>query len=105
MKNKTKLKYGNSEALLEYMLNGENVSILEAILYFGVQSPNRAFTSFKRKGFLIKKKTASMAKIMVRINKNLKCHTPKNLPIKEINMSEYFISKWRDYFQKDRRKY
>ena len=33
MKNKAKLKYGNSEALLEYMLNGENVSILEAILY------------------------------------------------------------------------
>ena len=93
MKNKTKLKYGNSEALLEYMLNGKNVSILEAILYFGVQSRNRAFTSFKRKGFLIKKKTASMAKVMVRINKNLKCNTPKNLPTKEINMSEYYISR------------
>ena len=34
-----------------------------------------------------------MAKIMVRINKNLKCHTPKNLPVTEINMSEYYISK------------
>ena len=93
MKNKAKLKYGNSEALLEYMLNGKNVSILEAILYFGVQSPNRAFTSFKRKGFLVKKKSASMAKVIVRINKNLKCDTPKNLPIKDINMSEYYISK------------
>jgi len=75
------------------MLNGKNVSILEAILYFGVQSPNRAFTSFKRKGFLVKKKSASMAKVIVRINKNLKCDTPKNLPIKDINMSEYYISK------------
>tara|TARA_Y100001958_G_C21093215_1_gene445679 strand:- start:613 stop:894 length:282 start_codon:yes stop_codon:yes gene_type:complete len=93
MTNRAKLKYGNSEALLEYMLNGKNISILEAILYFGVQSPNRAFTSFKRKGFLIKKKSASMAKIIVRINKNLKCNTPKNLPIKDINMSEYYISK------------
>ena len=92
MTNRAKLKYGNSEALLEYMLNGKNISILEAILYFGVQSPNRAFTSFKEKVFN-KRETASMAKIMVRINKNLKCHTPKNLPIKEINMSEYFISK------------
>ena len=51
MKNKTKLKYGNSEALLEYMLNGENVSILEAILYFGVQSPNRALLHLKEKVF------------------------------------------------------
>ena len=100
-----KIKYGNSEALLEYMLNGETVSILEAILYFGVQSPNRAFTQFKRKGFIIKKKSVSMAKVMVRINKSLKCKTPKNLPIRDIIMSEYYISKWADLLAKDKEEY
>tara|TARA_B100000073_G_scaffold263752_1_gene223477 strand:+ start:286 stop:561 length:276 start_codon:yes stop_codon:yes gene_type:complete len=89
----TRIKYGNSEALLEYMLDGGTVSILEAILYFGVQSPNRAFTQFKRKGFIVKKKSVSMAKVMVRLNKNIKCNTPKNLPIRDIIMSEYYISK------------
>ena len=89
----TRIKYGNSEELLEYMLDGGTVSILEAILYFGVQSPNRAFTQFKRKGFIVKKKSVSMAKVMVRLNKNIKCNTPKNLPIRDIIMSEYYISK------------
>ncbi len=89
----TRIKYGNTEALLEYMLDGGTVSILEAILYFGVQSPNRAFTQFKRKGFIVKKKSVSMAKVMVRLNKNIKCNTPKNLPIRDIIMSEYYISK------------
>ena len=86
------IKYGNSEALLEYMLNGETVSILEAILYFGVQSPNRAFDNLKEKDLLLKK-SVSMAKVIVRINKSLKCKTPKNLPIRDIIMSEYYISK------------
>ena len=89
----TRIKYGNTEALLEYMLDGGTVSILEAILYFGVQSPNRAFTQFKRKGFIVKKKSVSMAKVMVRLNKNIKCNTPKNLPIRDIIMSEYYINK------------
>ena len=75
------------------MLDGGTVSILEAILYFGVQSPNRAFTQFKRKGFIVKKKSVSMAKVMVRLNKNIKCNTPKILPIRDIIMSEYYISK------------
>ena len=33
-----------------------------------------------------------MAKIIRRLNKNLKCETPKKLPIKEIIMSEWWIS-------------
>ena len=87
------LKYGNSDALLEYMLGVKRISILEAILYFGVQSPNRAFTQFKRKGFIVKKDSVSMAKVIVRINKQLSCKTPENLPIRDIIMSEYYISR------------
>ena len=65
------------------MLNGKNVSILEAILYFGVQSPKEHLLHLKEKVFN-KKENSKYGKIMVRINKNLKCHTPKNLPIKTL---------------------
>ena len=47
----------------------------------------------KRKGFLIKSQKVSMAKIIVRMNKYCVCKPPKNLPLKEIKMIEYWISK------------
>jgi hypothetical protein len=34
-----------------------------------------------------------MAKIIRRINKDLECEAPENLPIRDIIMSEWWISK------------
>ena len=88
-----KNKFKTSEALLEYMLEGNRVSLLEAMLLFGVQSPNRVFTTFKRKGFKIDYQKVSMAKILRRINEFTLCKAPQNLPYKEIDMVEYWINR------------
>ena len=87
-----KKEYSPAEALLEHMLSGHKVSILEAILLFGVQAPNREFTTIKNKGFFIKSNKVSMAKILRRINENAVCKPPENLPYKGIIMTEYWIS-------------
>ena len=90
---KKTLKYGNTSALKEYMLKGNRVSRIESLLYFGVQNFTAVLTLIKRDGYIIKKTPVSMAKIITRINKSLKCEAPKNLPLREITMSEWWISR------------
>src|SRR5262245_47436826 len=88
----SKAKYKPAMALREHMLEGHRVSILEATLLFGVQSPNVELTRMKRMGFLIKSQRVPMAKIIRRINEYTVCKVPKNLPYQEIHITEYWIS-------------
>ena len=89
---KASTKYRPSSALLEHMLEGHKVSTLEATLLFGVQTPTAEMTNIRRKGFLIKKELVSMAKVLRRLNQVCNCTPPSQLPIREILMSEYWIS-------------
>lgn len=75
------------------MLAGNPVSLLEAILLFGVQNPNAEFTRMKKGGFLVKSRRVPMAKIIKRINEYTICKVPSDLPYLEINLTEYWISR------------
>lgn len=75
------------------MLAGNRVSLLEALLLFGVQNPNAEFTRIKKDGFLLKSERCPMAKIIKRINDYTVCKVPENLPFREIHMTEYWISR------------
>jgi len=82
-----------SVALREHMLEGHRVSLLEAILIFGVQSLNAELARLKKDGFLIRSEKVSMAKVLRRTNEYASCRPPDNLPFKEIVMTEYWISR------------
>jgi hypothetical protein len=86
-------KYQPAMALREHMLDGKRVSLLEAMLLFGVQNPNAEFARLKQDGFIVKSEKCAMAKIIRRINEYTQCATPANLPVREIVMTEYWISK------------
>ena len=45
------IKYGNTTALKEYMINGGRVSRIESLLLFGVQNFTAVLTLIKRDGF------------------------------------------------------
>jgi hypothetical protein len=79
--------------LKEHMLEGHRVSLLEAILLFGVQNLNAELTRLRKDGFFIKNERVSMAKVMRRTNEYTVCKVPENLPYKEILMTEYWISR------------
>ena len=88
------IKYGNTTALKEYMINGGRVSRIESLLLFGVQNFTAVLTLIKRDGFIVKKTPVSMAKILRRINENdVACKAPKRLPVRDIIMNEWWISK------------
>ncbi|WP_397603839.1 hypothetical protein [Sphingorhabdus sp.] len=86
-------EYQPALALREHMLEGHRVSLLEAILLFGVQGPNAEFGRMKKEGFIIKNQRVPMAKIIIRINKFVSCSVPDALPYREIQMTEYWISR------------
>lgn len=86
-------RFQPSIALREHMLEGNRVSLLEAILVFGVQSLNAELARLKKDGFIIKSDRVSMAKILRRTNEMAQCCPPQNLPFREIVMSEYWISR------------
>lgn len=82
-----------SLALREHMLEGNKVSLLEALLLFGVQSLNAELGRLKKDGFLIKDQRVSMAVVIRRLNDVTICKPPTNLPFREIMMTEYWISR------------
>lgn len=80
-------------ALKEHMLAGNRVSLLEAILIFGVQNLNAELARLKRDGFLVKAERVSMAKVLRRTNQYTVCKVPEGIPFREIVMTEYWISR------------
>ena len=92
-KNMSNNKYGSTMALREHMLDGHHVTLIEALVMFGVQALNRQLTTMKRNGHIIKSQKIEMIKVIRRMNEFTQCKPPKNLPTKEIIMTEYWISR------------
>jgi hypothetical protein len=82
-------KYSPSLAMREHLLAGHRLSLLEAILLFGVQVPNVEIGRIKRDGYIVKSEKVSMMKIIRRLNEFTNCVPPEKLPVKEIKMIEY----------------
>ena len=89
----SRIRYGNVSALTEYMIEGNRVSRIESLILFGVQNLNAANTIMRRRGRYIKSRRVPMAKIIRRLNQYCVCKPPKDLPLREILVSEYWISK------------
>ncbi len=87
-----KSNFGNTKALLNYLIEGNKITVLESVLYFGVANVYSFVEQVKKKGYPVKKEQVTMALILRRINQNLKCETP-DLPVKDIYMHEWWISK------------
>ena len=84
-------KFRPSVALREHMLEGHPVSLLEAILLFGVQNPNAEFARMKKDGFLIKSQQIPMAAVLRRMNEFAVCKPPNQLPYKEMTLKQYWV--------------
>ena len=100
-----KVNFKAASALREHMLEGHRVSLLEAILLFGVQGPNAEFARLKKDGFIVKSQKVPMAKIIRRVNEYTVCKVPDNLPYTEIVMSEYWISRGEGIFRLAKEKF
>ena len=92
-KTTTSKKFNSYLALLLEMQNGRRISLLESQILFGVQSLNRDLTRMKRDGNIIKSQRVPMAKVIRRVNEYCELKVPSELPIRDILVSEYWISR------------
>ena len=86
------VQYKGSDAIKEYLLEGNEISLIEAMLLFGVQNLNAELARLRNAGFVVQKRRVPMAKILRRANQFCEVKAPSNLPIREILVTEYWLS-------------
>lgn len=90
MKNST---FGIALAAQEHLASGLSLTRLEAIALYGVSNLTAVITQMRRQGWVIKSRHVPFAVAVTRMNQHAVFKPPANLPIKEIQLTEYWISK------------
>jgi hypothetical protein len=84
---------GLNLAAKEHMLGGAPLTRLEALILFGVSNLPELVYELRQDGHIVKSKKIPFAAAMVRVNKYAVLQPPKNLPIREIMLAEYWVSR------------
>lgn len=87
------IKHGNTLAVKEHLVEGKPISRVEAMVFFGVQNLTHVISSLRKEGFFIKSRKVSFAKAVARVNEYAILTPPENLPIREIQVNEYWMSR------------
>ena len=88
-----KIINGNVSALKDHLLKGNKVSQLDALMLFGVQRLPNMINDMRKAGFVVQTERISMIKVIVRLNKYCSVTPPKNLPTKEVFVTDYWVGK------------
>ena len=87
-------KFGKSLGMKEHLLSGKPLTAIEALLFYGVPCLSSHISQFRRNvGWVIKCRRIPFAKAVKRINDYAVLEPPKNLPIREIQLPEYWLSR------------
>lgn len=86
-------RYGVALALKEHLTLGYPITRLEAIIYFGVGSLTASISKMRQAGWMVRSRKVSYLRVLLRINKVAVVSPPANLPINEIEMTEYWLEK------------
>ncbi len=85
---------GSALAAKEHMVSGKPLTRLEAIVLFGVSNlPELVYELRHQLKYIVKSRKVSYAAAMVRVNQHATLIPPPNLPIREIQLTEYWVSK------------
>ena len=83
------IRYGLGKAAEEHLVSGLPLTRLEAMILFGVQNLSDIVVKMRRRGWKIKSERVPLAKALVRLNKHAQVIPPRELPIREIQVTEY----------------
>jgi hypothetical protein len=87
------VKKGLNQAAKDHLLQGNPLTRLEALILFGVSNLPELVFEMKRDQIRIEKRDIPFATAMVRVNKSAVLKPPPNLPIREIMLTEYWVSR------------
>lgn len=80
-------------AAKEHLLTGHPLTRLEALVLFGVSNLPELVYELRKQKIMVEKRSITYAAAMVRINQHAVLKPPANLPIREINLTEYWVSR------------
>ncbi len=86
-------KNGLALAAREHLAAGRPLTRLEAMVLFGVANLPDVIKEMRRQGWIVKSKLVPYAAAVTRINKVAVLQPPVNLPIRELRLTEYQVSK------------
>jgi len=89
----TQLKYGSKVALREHLFSGAPANQLDSLLIFGVQHLSREIARLRAEGEIINTRKIPYIKAVRQVNDYVKFVPAKNLPVEQIMLTEYWISK------------
>ncbi len=80
-------------AVKEHLTQGNPITQLEAITLFGVPSLTKIISDMRRGGWVIKSRLIPFAAAVTRVNKYASLQPPNSLPVREIQITEYWVNK------------
>jgi hypothetical protein len=84
---------GLALAAREHLASGKPITRLEAIILYGVSNLPDVIKEMRRQGWIIKSRTISYAAAMTRMKEYAELRPPPNLPVREIQLTDYWVSK------------
>ena len=85
--------FGLALAAREHLVGGSPITRLEAMVLYGVSNLPDVIKKMRRQGWIIKSRPVPYATAVARINKHAVFRPPPNLPVREIRLTEYWVSK------------
>ena len=89
----TTKKYSAETAAREHFLAGNSLTRLEAIVMFGVTSLPGLIRRMRNDGWRIESRRVSYAAAIKRMEKHARVVPPPNLPIRELQLTDYWVSR------------
>ncbi len=86
-------RHGLVLAVREHLAEGKPITHLEALTMFGVPSLTKVISDLRREGWIIESQTVPYMAALVRVNQVASLTPPSNRPIREIRLTEYWMSK------------
>ena len=86
-------KYSAELAASEYLLAGNSLTRLEALVLFGVISLPGLIRRMRDQGWVIQSRKISYARAITRMRDKARVNPPPNLPVRELQLTDYWVNR------------
>lgn len=80
-------------AVKEHLLAGNPITHLECIVLFGVPSLTKVISDMRKEGWTVESRRVPFVAALRRINASAVLQPPPNLPVREVQLTEYWVNR------------
>lgn len=86
-------RYGLALAVREHLMGGRPITRLEALILYGISNLTDVISEMRKEGWTIESRPIPFAAAVRRVNEHAELRPPDNLPIREIQLTDYWLVK------------